>query len=380
MVAGLISPPIPDIGSTARTYLLTLDMRIGSVPIGDGSPPFVVAELSGNHGGSLETALAIVDAAAQAGAGAIKLQTYTADTMTLNVDRPEFTIQDPNSLWFGRRLYDLYLEASTPWEWHAPLMARAAERGLICFSSPFDDSAVEFLESLKVPAYKVASFECVDLPLIRRVAATGKPLILSTGMATLDEIDLAVDAARTSGCQDLVLLKCTSTYPASPEDSNLLAMAVLRDRYGCDVGLSDHTVGFGVAAAATALGASVIEKHLTLDHAMDSVDGAFSLDPQEFSMLVREVANAHHSLGVASVGPTDAEMSARGRRRSLYIAEDLEVGDVLTPENVARVRPGLGLSPQYFAEVLGRTVLHDVAKGTPLSWDLIDPDASRSTR
>lgn len=354
-------------------------MLVGGTGIGNTSPPFIIAELSGNHGGSLDQALLLVEAAAAAGASAVKIQTFTADTMTLDVERPEFVIQNPESLWFGRKLYDLYQEAHTPWDWHPAILERAHELGLVCFSSPFDDSAVDFLDALGVPAFKIASFECVDLPLIRRASATGKPLIISTGMATLDEIDEAVGAARSAGCDDLVLLKCTSTYPASPDDSNLNAIAVLRDRYGCEVGLSDHTLGIGVSLAAIALGATVIEKHVTLDRSDGSVDAAFSLEPDELATLVEEANRAWRSLGTAHIGPTEAEKSAVTRRRSLYVGENIRAGEQLTEKNVVRIRPGLGLAPRHYDEVLGRTAAVDIARGTPLSWDLVadlDGDAT----
>lgn len=347
-------------------------MHISHQAIGKDQPPFVIAEMSGNHNQSLERALAIVDAAARAGAHAVKLQTYTADSMTLDITEGEFVISDPTSLWQGRALHSLYQQAYTPWEWHAPIMARARAHGLHCFSSPFDEAAVDFLETLDVPCYKIASFECVDLPLIRKVAGTGKPLLISTGMATIAEIAEAVDTARAAGCKELVLFKCTSTYPASPENTNLRTIPHMRELFGCEVGLSDHTLGIGAAVAAVAFGASVIEKHFTLDRAEGGVDAAFSLEPSEFAGLVTETERAWQALGTVKYGPAQAEEKARMRRRSLYIAEDLAVGDVLTPLNLRRIRPGHGLPPKFYDVLLGRKVTKTVKKGTPLTWDMFE--------
>jgi N-acetylneuraminate synthase len=338
---------------------------------GNHRKPFIIAEMSGNHNQSLERALAIVDAAAQAGADALKLQTYTADTMTLDLTSAEFTIQNANSIWRGQSLHALYSIAHTPWEWHAPIMERARARGMICFSSPFDASAVDFLESLDAPVYKIASFECIDLPLIRRVAQTGKPVIISTGMATIVEIAEAVEAARSGGCRDLTLLKCTSTYPATPENTNVRTIPHLRELFACSVGLSDHTMGIGAAIAAVALGAVVIEKHFTLARADGGVDSAFSLEPAELRSLVVETERAWLSLGAIQYGPTAAEEPARSRRRSLYVVTDLKAGDRLNAQTVRAIRPGLGLPPKYLEQILDRQVKCDVARGTPLSWDLI---------
>lgn len=346
-------------------------MQIADFPIGPHSRPFIIAEMSGNHNQSLERALAIVDAAGEAGVQALKLQTYTADTMTLAVDEGEFFISDEQSLWKGNSLHALYQQAHTPWEWHAPIFARAKEWGMVCFSTPFDDSAVDFLESLDVPAYKIASFELVHLPLIRRVAATGKPLIMSTGMATLAEIDDAVRAAREAGCRDLILLKCTSTYPATPENSNVLTIPHLRAMFGCEVGLSDHTMGVGASVAAVAHGASVIEKHFTLSRADGGVDSSFSLEPAELAALVLETERAWQSLGQVAYGPGEAERKSLVFRRSVYVAQDIAAGTVLTADNLRCVRPGLGLPPKYYDLLLGRKVGRDVAKGTPMSWDLL---------
>ncbi len=346
-------------------------MHIASRPVGAAHRPYLIAEMSGNHNQSLERALAIVDAAAAAGADAVKLQTYTADTMTLDLRKPGFVIEDPTSLWAGQQLHALYAQAHTPWDWHAPIMARAAEHGLHCFSSPFDETAVDFLESLNVPAYKIASFENTDLPLIRRVAATGKPMIISTGMATVAEIDEAVRTARAAGCRELVLLKCTSTYPATPENSNLRTIAHMREMFGCEIGLSDHTMGCGVAVAAVAFGATLIEKHFTLARADGGVDSSFSLEPQEFSLLRSETERAWLGLGTVLYGGTAAEEKSKQFRRSLYIARDLKAGETLTRDNLRAVRPGLGLPPKHIDQVLGRRVNRDVEAGTPLAWELL---------
>lgn len=333
--------------------------------------PLIIAEMSGNHNQSLERALEIVDAAANAGAHALKIQTYTPDTMTIDMDEREFHIGDPDSLWTGTSLYKLYGEAYTPWEWHKPIFERARELGLIAFSTPFDDTAVDLLESLDVPCYKIASFENTDLPLIRRVAATGKPLIISTGMATVSELDETVRAAREAGCRDLILLKCTSTYPAAADNTNILTIPHLRDLFGCEVGLSDHTMGIGVSVASVALGATVIEKHFTLDRAEGGVDSAFSMEPAEMKQLVAETGRAWQAMGKVSYGPTEAEKSSIQYRRSLYVVQDIKAGDVLTKENVRAIRPGLGLPTRYFDQVLGRAVKKDAKRGTALNWELL---------
>jgi N-acetylneuraminate synthase len=339
--------------------------------IGRQSPPFVIAEMSGNHNQSLERALAIVDAAAASGAHALKLQTYTADTMTLDLAEREFCISNPRSPWHGETLHELYQRAHTPWEWHSPLFARARELGMVAFSTPFDATAVEFLTSLGVPAFKIASFENTDLPLIRKVAATGKPVIISTGMASLAEIDEAVQAARQAGCENLVLLKCTSNYPASPSASNLNAIPLLRDAFDCEVGLSDHTAGIGVAVASVSLGATVIEKHLTLARSEGGVDAGFSLEPQELRQLVRETHAAWEALGQARLGPSPDEQDSLVFRRSLYICADLAAGDALTRENLRAIRPGLGLPPKFLEILLGKRVRGAVKRGTPMHWDLL---------
>lgn len=343
---------------------------VESVRVGCDARPFVIAEMSGNHNQSLDRALAIVDAAADAGAHGLKLQTYTPDTMTIDVDAGEFRITDPKSLWTGRSLYELYGEAFTPWEWHRPLFDRARERGLVPFSTPFDASSVDFLEALEVPCYKIASFENTDLPLIRRVAATGKPLIISTGMASVAELDETVRAAREAGCRDLVLLKCTSTYPSTPANTNLRTLPHLRELFNCEVGVSDHTMGTGVSVAAVALGATVVEKHFTLSRAEGGVDSAFSMEPAELAALVTETERAWQALGSVAYGPTAAEQQSLLHRRSLYIVRDMKAGETLTPENLRAIRPGLGLPPKYLDLVMGRPVRRDVARGTALTWDL----------
>ena len=349
-----------------------MDIHIGERPIGPDHRPYLIAEMSGNHNQSLDRALQIVDAAARAGADAVKLQTYTAETMTLNTRAPGFVIDDPNSLWAGRQLYELYDEAHTPWEWHAPIMARAKSLGLHCFSTPFDDTAVDFLESLDVPAYKIASFECTDLPLIRKVAGTGKPMIISTGMAKLAEIDDAVRTAREAGCTQIVLLKCTSTYPATPANTNITTIPNLRAATGCQVGLSDHTMGCGVSVASVALGATVIEKHFTLRRADGGVDSTFSMEPEEFALLRTESERAWQSLGQVTYGGTAAEEKSRIFRRSLYIAAPMKAGERLSKDNLRIIRPGYGLAPKYAETVLGKRINRDVSPGTPVSWDLLD--------
>jgi pseudaminic acid synthase len=346
-------------------------MKVGRFAVGLGGPPLVIAELSGNHNGSLARALEIVDAAADTGAHALKIQTYTADTMTLNIREREFMISDPRSPWFGRSLYDLYEEAHTPWEWHAPIFDRARKHGMIPFSTPFDDSAVDFLETLGAPCYKIASFENTDLPLIRRVAATGKPLIISTGMATMGEVDALVRAARGQGCKDLVLLKCTSSYPASPEHSNIRTIPLMREAFGCEVGLSDHTLGIGVAVASVALGASVIEKHFTLSRADGGVDAAFSLEPAEMRTLVDESYRAWQGLGQPSFGVDGAEAGSVTFRRSLYFVRDLAAGSAITHQDVRAIRPGHGISPGEIDKVVGRKVTAAVKRGAPVSWDCL---------
>lgn len=346
------------------------EITISGRKVGRSHAPFVIAEMSGNHNHSLERALKIVAAAAEAGAHGLKIQTYTPDTMTLDLDEGEFHISDPGSLWAGTSLYKLYGEAFTPWEWHKPIFDRAQELGLVPFSTPFDDTAVDFLEDLNVPCYKIASFENTDLPLIRRVAATGKPLLISTGMATVAELDETVRAAREAGCRDLILLKCTSTYPATAENTNILTIPHLREMFGCEVGLSDHTMGVGVSVASVALGAVVIEKHFTLNRADGGVDSAFSMEPEEMRSLVLESERAWKALGKIQYGLSEQERSSLIFRRSLYVAEEMVAGETFTRENLRILRPGGGLPPKYFDLLLGRKVNRDISKGTPVSWDL----------
>ncbi|GAA2210764.1 pseudaminic acid synthase [Nonomuraea monospora] len=346
-------------------------ISIGGRAIGPGHPPFVVAELSGNHNGSLERALAIVDAVAEAGAHALKLQTYTPDTLTIDCDALPFRLGDEHELWGGESLYQLFERAHTPWAWHEPIFERARERGLIPFSAPFDATAVELLEKLDAPAYKIASSEIVDLPLIRLAAGTGKPLIISTGMASVSEIEAAVSAARAAGCAQLAVLSCTASYPASPAESNLRALPLLSAITGEVVGLSDHTPGIGAALAAVALGACVIEKHVTLSRADGGVDSAFSLEPTELAALVVESARAWESLGEPVIGPRPSEREGLRFRRSLYVVRDVSAGEPVTPENVRSIRPAGGLPPDAAAVVMGRHFARDVPFGTPLTWDLI---------
>jgi N-acetylneuraminate synthase len=345
-------------------------IRIGNHLVGAGHAPFIIAEMSGNHNQSLERALEIVDAAAATGAHALKIQTYTADSMTLDLDRDEFFIADPKNLWSGTSLYKLYQQAYTPWEWHKAIFDRCREHGVLGFSTPFDAAAVDFLESLDVPCYKIASFENTDLPLIRKVAATGKPMIISTGMASVAELDETVRAARAAGARDLVLLKCTSTYPATPEHTNILTIPHMRELFQCEVGLSDHTMGIGVSVASVALGASVIEKHFTLSRADGGVDSTFSMEPAEMRALVTETERARLALGAIRYGPTEKEQASLQYRRSLYVVADMKAGEVFTPENLRAIRPGLGLPPKYYEQILGRRAQQDIARGTALSWSL----------
>ena len=346
-------------------------MKIANTDVGRDSKPFIIAEMSGNHNQSLDRALELVSAASEAGAHAIKLQTYTAETMTLDLTEGEFFIHEEDSLWKGNSLYELYQQAHTPWEWHEPIIERSRELGLVCFSSAFDATAVEFLERLDVPAYKIASFEIVDLPLIRKVAATGKPVLISTGMATLSEIDDAVAAARSAGCHDLLLFKCTSSYPATPENSNVLSIPYLRQMFGCEVGLSDHTMGIGCSVAAVAHGATVIEKHFTLNRADGGVDSTFSLEPHELAQLVQETQRSWESLGAVSFGATEAEKASLVYRRSLYVCEDMNAGDVFNERNLRAIRPGLGLAPKFLDRLLGKRINRAAKRGTPVDWNLI---------
>ncbi|MEU0567740.1 pseudaminic acid synthase [Nonomuraea sp. NPDC005983] len=346
-------------------------ISIAGRPVGPGSPPFVVAEMSGNHGGSLDRALAIVDAVADSGAHALKLQTYRADTITIDADGPAFRIGEQHELWGGENLYRLYERAHTPWEWHEPIFARARTRGLAPFSSPFDPTAIELLEKLDTPAYKIASSEIVDLPLIRLAAATRKPLIISTGMASIAEIHAAVETARDAGCAQLAVLSCTASYPASPAESNLRSLPLLAGLTGAAVGVSDHTPGLGAALAAVALGACLIEKHVTLSRADGGVDAAFSLEPDELATLVVESGRAWQSLGSPAIGPRASEKEGLRFRRSLYVVRDVRAGEPVTAENVRSIRPAGGLPPAAVAQVMGRRFTRDASLGTPLTWDLI---------
>ena len=341
------------------------------IPSAGDVPPLIVAEISGNHNGSLERALEIVRAVAASGAGAVKIQTYTADTITLDVDTPAFRVSDGHELWGSRTLYDLYTEAHTPYEWHEEIFGLARELGLIAFSTPFDESAVDFLEGLDAPLYKVASLEIVDLPLIRRIAETGKPVIMSVGTATIGEVAAAVEAARDGGAEDLTLLACTSSYPARAEDAHLRRMATMRDMFGVKVGLSDHTLGIGVSVAAATLGARVIEKHVTLRRSDGGVDAAFSLEPEELRALVDESAAAVAALGSAAAWSTAAETESLRLRPSLYVAADVRAGDEVTLDNVRSVRPSGGLAPVHLPAVLGRRFTADASVGTPVSWELL---------
>ncbi len=346
--------------------------EIAGRPIGRNVAPFVIAEMSGNHNQSLDRALAIVDAAAASGAHALKIQTYTADTMTLDISDREFAITDEASLWRGKSLYQLYDEAHTPWDWHAAIFGRARQHGMIPFSTPFDLTAVDFLETLDVACYKIASFENGDLELIRYVAKTGKPIIISTGMASIADLDELVRTAREAGARDLVLLKCTSSYPASPVDSHLRTIPHLREMFGTEVGLSDHTMGVGAPCAAVTLGASVVEKHFTLSRADGGVDSAFSLEPDEMKQLVIETERAWQSLGTVAYGRSEAERGSLTFRRSLYICSNIQAGERITREHVRAIRPGYGLEPRHLDVILGKRVNRDVPRGTAVSWDLIE--------
>jgi pseudaminic acid synthase len=342
--------------------------EINAKKIGVDHPPFIIAEMSGNHNQSLDMALAIVEAAAKAGAHAIKLQTYTADTITIDCDSGAFYIDEPGSLWKGKTLYKLYQQAYTPWEWHEPIFNRCRELGLIAFSTPFDETAVDFLEDMNVPAYKIASFENNHIPLIRKTAATGKPLIISTGMASIAEIDEAVNAARESGCKDIALLKCTSTYPAEPIDTNLRTIPHLRQLFDVEVGLSDHTLGIGVSTASVALGATVIEKHFTLSRADGGIDSAFSLEPDELKLLAEETFNAWQAIGKIYYGATRKEEASIVYRRSIYVVSDVRKGDEFNTKNILVIRPGDGLAPKYYDVILGRRAVCDIKRGTPMDW------------
>jgi N-acetylneuraminate synthase len=342
-------------------------IKIGDQFLGRGYPPFIVAEMSGNHNHSLERALSIVGAAARAGVNAVKLQTYTADTLTIDANGEGFLINDPESLWRGQSLYKLYREAYTPWEWHEEIIRKCRELGLIAFSTPFDETAVDFLESLNVPAYKIASFENNHLPLIRKVALTGKPIIISTGMSTDAEIQEAIHTAQEAGCRDIVLLKCTSTYPATPKNSNLITIPDMRERFHVPVGISDHTLSIGISIAAVALGAVMIEKHLTLSRSEKGVDASFSLEPEEMKLLVEETKKSWQALGTIHYGPVDEEKPSLRFRRSIYVVKDIKKGEEFTSENIRVIRPGFGMHPRYYENALGKQASCDIQRGTPLN-------------
>ena len=344
------------------------DIKIESHTIGAGHKPFIIAEMSGNHNQSLNRALEIVDAAADAGVHALKLQTYTADTITM---KGVYKIEDKNSLWFGKELHDLYGEAYTPWEWHKSIFEHARKRGLIAFSSPFDETAVDFLETLNVPLYKIASFENTHHPLLRKVAATGKPVIMSTGVSTIADIDTSVRVLREAGCKDLILLKCTSTYPASPENTNLMTIPHLEKLFDCVVGLSDHTMGIGASVASVALGARVIEKHFTLRRADGGVDSAFSMEPSEMKALVEESERAFLALGHVQYGVQKSEEKSIFFKRSIYVSEDIKAGDVFSEENIRIIRPGDGLAPEFWIKIIGMKATRDLKKGTPLKLEYL---------
>ncbi|AWB67792.1 pseudaminic acid synthase [Saccharobesus litoralis] len=338
-------------------------MKIANRAIGPKHPPFVIAELSGNHSQDFALAKNMIKAAADAGVDAIKLQTYTADSMTLAIDSDNFRIMEPDSLWYGQHLHDLYGKACTPYEWHKPLFDYAQELGLIAFSSPFDEDAVDFLESLNVPAYKIASFELTDIPLITKVAATGKPMIMSTGMASEQEITDALTAARNAGAQEIVLLKCTSTYPANADNTNLVTIPDLQKKFNCLVGLSDHTRGIGVSVASVALGACVIEKHFVLDRNAGGVDAAFSLEPDEFKALVTASRDAHAAMGEVTYGGSQAEEKSKYYRRSIFVTQTIKAGEKFSRDNIKVVRPAIGLAPKHFKQVLGSVATTDLVAG-----------------
>lgn len=346
-------------------------IRIGDHPIGEEHPPFIIAEVSGNHDGSLDKALDIVRMVADSGAQAVKLQTYRPDTLTIDSDAPAFRLSSGHELWGGRTLWNLFEEAHTPWEWHEPIFGLARELGLVCFSSPFDPTAIDLLESLDTPAYKIASSEIVDLPLVRLAASKGKPIIISTGMASVAEIHAAVEAAQSTGNDQVMVLSCTADYPADPSESNLRGIPVMRDTFGVPVGLSDHTMGIGAPLAAVALGACIVEKHVTLSREGGGVDSAFSLEPDELAALVRESRTAWEALGQPRIGARATEREGLRFRRSLFVVEDVRAGDEVTAANVRSIRPAGGLAPDAISVVLGRRFTTDVSRGTPLTWDLV---------
>lgn len=348
------------------------EIKIGKHYISKTHRPFIIAEMSGNHNQSLERALELVKAAAATGAHALKLQTYTPDTITLKHSGGLFDIQDDNSLWRGKNLYELYQEAYTPWEWHKPIFDYARSLGMEAFSSPFDETAVDFLNDLDVPAFKIASFESNHFPLLKKVAQTGKPVIISSGTSKLNELYESVQYLKANGAKDIVVLKCTSTYPASPENTHLHTIPVLQNIFeDCLIGLSDHTMGIGAAVAATALGARVIEKHFTLRRADGGVDSAFSLEPEELNLLVVETERAFLALGHVQLDTQKSEEKSRQFKRSIYVAEDIEAGSIFTPQNLRVVRPGNGLEPKFYEQIVGTVAKQNLKKGTPLQWDLL---------
>ncbi len=346
--------------------------KINDRLINKSSEPFIIAEMSGNHNQSLDRALEIVDAAAKIGVDAIKLQTYTADTMTLDLHENEFFIKDKKNIWKGNSLYDLYKVAYTPWEWHEAIMKRANQLDLICFSTPFDESAVDFLEDLNVPAYKIASFENVHLPLIKKVAITGKPVIVSTGMATLSEIDEIIITLTENGCENFSLLKCNSSYPTIHSDSNIITIPHMKKMFQCEVGLSDHTMGIGAAIAAISHGASIVEKHFTINRDDGGIDSSFSMQQNEMELLVKEAKYAWQSIGEIHYGPTKSEKREKKYQRSIYVINDISSGDRLSENNIGIIRPGLGLKPKYFEQLINKKVNKDLKKGTAFSWEFLD--------
>ncbi|MCB9283034.1 MAG: pseudaminic acid synthase [Lewinellaceae bacterium] len=348
------------------------ELKIGGITISPNHPPFIIAEMSGNHNQSLDRALELVKAAADAGAHALKLQTYTADTITIDHRGGLFEITDSGSLWYGKNLYELYQEAHTPWEWHKEIFGYANALGMIAFSSPFDETAVDFLESLNVPAYKVASFESTHHPLLKKIAQTGKPVIISSGASRLDDLYESIQVLKENGCKDIVILKCTSTYPATPENTNLNTIPVLQQIFpGCIIGLSDHTMGIGAAVAAVALGARVIEKHFTLRRADGGVDSAFSLEPEELKALVIESKRAFHALGIVQLDTQKSEQKSLQYKRSIYVVKDIQAGEVFTEENIRVIRPGDGLEPKFWKYVIGKKAIVSIDKGSPLKLDNI---------
>ncbi|MEX0330101.1 MAG: pseudaminic acid synthase [Puniceicoccaceae bacterium] len=357
---------------------MSTEISIAGRKIGTGHPAYVIAELSANHNQSIERARELIQLAADAGADAVKIQTYTPDTMTIDCDNPHFTI-GKGTIWEGRTLYDLYGEAATPWEWTADLIATAKACGLTLFSTPFDDSSVDFLETMGMPAYKIASFELVDLPLLKRVAATGKPVILSTGMGTEAEIKEAVSTLKDAGCVELAVLKCTSAYPAPAEDANLALIPAMAEKLSLPVGLSDHTLGHTVAVTATALGACIIEKHFTRSRSEKGPDSEFSMQPEEFKAMVERIRTAEKSIGVAEYRLSPKEQASRVFRRSIFITADIEAGGLLTPDNCRVIRPGYGMAPRELPNVLGKKVVAAVKRGTPLQWNLIEDEPTKGS-